>query len=151
MTKRELVMLIAERFGYTQHEVGGIVQATLDTITEALTEGHRLEIRNFGVFEVKTRDPRVGRNPRTGEEVPISEKRVATFKPGKAIKELVEGTVPVGPTVVAGGGAPDSSGATPDPSGATQDSSGVSYAPPTQTASDSAPTDGPEAPDQSRF
>jgi integration host factor subunit beta len=92
VTKRELVMLIAERLGYTQYEVGNIVQGTLDAISEALTEGQRLEIRNFGVFEVKSRDPRVGRNPRTGEEVPIAEKRVATFKPGKALKELVEGT-----------------------------------------------------------
>lgn len=92
MTKRELVMLISERLGYTQYEVGSVVQATLDAITDALTEGQRLEIRNFGVFEVKSRDPRVGRNPRTGEEVPIAEKRVATFKPGKALKELVEGT-----------------------------------------------------------
>jgi integration host factor subunit beta len=59
-------------------------------ISECLSEGQRLEIRNFGVFEVKVRDARMGRNPRTGEEVPISEKRVATFKPGKALKEWVQ-------------------------------------------------------------
>lgn len=90
MTKRELVIDVAEKLGFTQNEVAGIVQTTLDTIIECLAEGQRLEIRNFGVFEVKTRDARMGRNPRTGEEVPITGKRVATFKPGKALKELVQ-------------------------------------------------------------
>jgi nucleoid DNA-binding protein len=94
VTKRELVIEVAERLGYTQNEVASVVQATLDAITECLRDGHRLEIRNFGVFEVKKRDARTGRNPRTGEEVSIAEKRVATFKPGKALKEYVEGTGP---------------------------------------------------------
>lgn len=93
MTKRELVIAVAERLGYTQNEVSGVVQTTLDTITESLAEGQRLEVRNFGVFEVKTRDARMGRNPRTGEEVPITRKRVATFKPGKALKEYVQSGV----------------------------------------------------------
>ena len=90
MTKRELVIQVSEKMGFTQNEVAAIVQATLDAICDSLSEGQRLEIRNFGVFEVKRRDARIGRNPRTGEEVPIAEKRVATFKPGKALKELVQ-------------------------------------------------------------
>ncbi len=94
MTKRELVISVAERLGYTQNEVSEVVQKTLDTITECLAEGQRLEIRNFGVFEVKKRDARIGRNPRTGQEVSISQKSVATFKPGKALKEYVEGVGP---------------------------------------------------------
>lgn len=94
MTKRELVIDVAERLGYTQNEVSDVIQATLDTITEALAEGNRLEIRNFGVFELKVRDARIGRNPRTGDAVPIQQKRVAVFKPGKALKELVENTEP---------------------------------------------------------
>lgn len=94
MTKRELVISVAERLGYTQNEVSDVIQKTLDTITECLAEGQRLEIRNFGVFEVKRRDARIGRNPRTGQEVSISEKCVATFKPGKALKEYVEGVGP---------------------------------------------------------
>ena len=94
VTKRELVVEIAEKLGYTQSEVASIVQECLDTITESLAEGQRLEIRNFGVFELKARDARMGRNPRTGDEVPISRKRVATFKPGKALKELVQNHVP---------------------------------------------------------
>ena len=94
MTKRELVVAVAERLGYTQNEVASVVQTTLDTITDCLVQGQRLEIRNFGVFEVKKRDARIGRNPRTGEEVDIAEKRVASFKPGKALKEYVEGAGP---------------------------------------------------------
>ncbi|HNR29345.1 MAG TPA: HU family DNA-binding protein [Candidatus Hydrogenedentes bacterium] len=90
MTKRELVIDVAERLGYTQNEVADVIQATLDTIAETLAEGNRLEIRNFGVFEIKTRDARIGRNPRTGQAVPIDAKRVPIFKPGKALKQLVE-------------------------------------------------------------
>lgn len=90
MTKRELVIDVAERLGYTQNEVSAVIQGTLDAIVASLSEGQRLEIRNFGVFEVKSRDARIGRNPRTGEEVPIAEKKVATFKPGKALKEFVQ-------------------------------------------------------------
>ncbi|GMU92237.1 MAG: hypothetical protein AMXMBFR4_12950 [Candidatus Hydrogenedentota bacterium] len=90
MTKRELVIDVAEKLGYTQNQVSDVVQAMLDAIVASLADGQRLEIRNFGVFEVKTRDARIGRNPRTGEEVPISQKRVATFKPGKALKEYVQ-------------------------------------------------------------
>ena len=90
MTKRELVIDVAERLGYTQNEVSAVVQATLETIVTTLAQGNRLEVRNFGVFEIKKRDARIGRNPRTGASVPISEKRVPVFKPGKALKELVE-------------------------------------------------------------
>ncbi|MCC6145795.1 MAG: integration host factor subunit beta [Candidatus Hydrogenedentes bacterium] len=97
MTKRELVIDVAEKLGYTQNEVSAVVQATLETITETLAEGNRLEIRNFGVFEIKKRDARIGRNPRTGEAVPITEKRVAVFKPGKMLKELVENQEPAPP------------------------------------------------------
>jgi integration host factor subunit beta len=94
VTKRELVIEVADRLGFTQNEVSGVVQATLDAIVDSLSEGERLEIRNFGVFEVKERDARMGRNPRTGKEVPIRQKRVASFKPGKALKELVQDGTP---------------------------------------------------------
>jgi integration host factor subunit beta len=94
VTKRELVIDVAERLGYTQNEVSDVVQGTLDAIVQLLAEGQRLEIRNFGVFEVKKRDARIGRNPRTGEEVPIEAKRVGSFKPGKALKEIVQNPPP---------------------------------------------------------
>ena len=97
MTKRELVISVAEQLGFTQNEVSDVVQTTLDTITETLSSGDRLEIRNFGVFEVKVRDARLGRNPRTGDSVPIAEKRIPIFKPGKALKEWVEKTDPITP------------------------------------------------------
>lgn len=90
MTKRELVIQVAAKLGMTQNEVADIVQTMLDTVTETLVDGNRLEIRNFGVFEVKERDSRVGRNPRTGVEVPIPQKRVASFKPGKVLKDWVQ-------------------------------------------------------------
>lgn len=90
MTKRELVIEVAERVGMTQNEVSRVVETTLDAITHSLAKGKRLEVRNFGVFEIKVREARTGRNPRTGQEVPIPEKRVATFKAGKALKLMVE-------------------------------------------------------------
>lgn len=102
MTKRELVIDVAERLGYTQNEVSAVLQVTLDSITESLAHGNRLEIRNFGVFELKVREARIGRNPRTGAAVPIEEKRVAVFKPGKALKERVEQST----TFVQGGAPP---------------------------------------------
>ena len=76
-----------------------MVQTTLETITQTLAEGSRLEIRNFGVFELKVRDARIGRNPRTGATVPITQKRVPVFKPGKALKARVEH----GPSAASGG------------------------------------------------
>jgi integration host factor subunit beta len=79
-----------------------------------LSEGQRLEIRNFGVFEVKKRDARMGRNPRTGEEVRIGEKQVASFKPGKALKEYVSGT---GPRPVLADQSEAASSAAPGPPG----------------------------------
>jgi integration host factor subunit beta len=90
MTKRELVIDVAAKLGQPQHDVAAIVQATMDTIVESLAEGHRLEIRNFGVFDVRTRDPRQGRNPRTGDSVAIAAKKVPGFKPGKALKHWVQ-------------------------------------------------------------
>lgn len=90
MTKRDLVIQVARELGVTQHEVSLTVQELLDTISDTLSNGHRLEIRNFGVFEIKDRDARVGRNPKTGDKVPIPAKRTALFKPGKALKKWVQ-------------------------------------------------------------
>ena len=91
MTKRELVMLVANRLGMTQSDVSRIIEGTFETITKSLSEGHRWELRDFGVFEVKSRASRIGRNPRTGEQVPVSERKVVTFRPGKRMKEMVSG------------------------------------------------------------
>lgn len=89
MTKRELVIRVANKLGMTQSDVAKIIEGTFDSISQALAEGSRWELRDFGVFEVKTRAARIGRNPRTGEQVPVPERRVVTFRPGKKMKEMV--------------------------------------------------------------
>jgi nucleoid DNA-binding protein len=71
--------------------VSKIIEGTFDTISQSLASGQRWELRDFGVFEVKTRASRIGRNPRTGDQVPVPERRVVTFRPGKRMKELVAG------------------------------------------------------------
>lgn len=90
MTKRELVIEVAERLGYTQNEVANVVQATLDLVTEALAKEQRIEIRNFGVFEVKKRAKRQARNPKTGDPVVVPEKYVVVFKPGREMEKRVK-------------------------------------------------------------
>ena len=90
MTKRELVVRIAEETGLSQQQVFGVVQRTLDMITESLVKGDTIEFRDFGVFEIKTRKPRIGRNPNKPENtVMIPERRVVKFKPGKEMKAKV--------------------------------------------------------------
>lgn len=91
MTKRELVIRVSNKLGLTQSEVAKVIETTFDTISEALSNGQRWELRDFGVFEVKTRAARIGRNPRTGAQVPVPERRVVTFRPGKKMKEVVAG------------------------------------------------------------
>lgn len=89
MTKKEIVKAISEQIGLTQLKTKEIVQKTFDAIVETLVEERRIELRNFGVFEVKKRAARKARNPRTGERVDVAEKYVVTFKPGKEMEEKV--------------------------------------------------------------
>ena len=89
MTKKEIVKQISERIGLTQLKTKEIVQQTFDAIVETLLEAGRIELRNFGVFEVKMRKARKARNPRTGERVDVAPKKVVTFKPGKEMEERV--------------------------------------------------------------
>ena len=90
MTKRDLVVRVARQANMKQSDVMDIIQLTLDTITEELAEGHNIEFRNFGVFEVLTRKARVGRNPNSPkQEVKIPERAVVKFKPGKEMRKLV--------------------------------------------------------------
>ncbi len=89
MTKKEIVKTIYEEIGLTQLKTKEIVQKTFDAIVETLVEDHRIELRNFGVFEVKKRAARKARNPRTGDKVYVPEKYVVTFKPGKEMEERV--------------------------------------------------------------
>lgn len=89
MTKKEIVKTISEEIGMTQLKTKEIVQKTFDAIVETLVEDGRIELRNFGVFEVKKRAARKARNPRTGQRVDVPEKFVVTFKPGKEMEEKV--------------------------------------------------------------
>ncbi len=89
MTKKEIVKKISEEIGLTQLKTKDIVQRTLDAIIQTLVSEGRIELRNFGVFEVKRRAPRKARNPRTGDKVYVPAKNVVTFKPGKEMEELV--------------------------------------------------------------
>ena len=90
MTKKEIVKAISEEIGLTQLKTKEIVQKTFDAIVETLVRDRRIELRNFGVFEVKKRAARKARNPRTGERVDVEEKFVVTFKPGKEMEERVK-------------------------------------------------------------
>ena len=91
MTRSDLVEELAARFvQLTQRDAEFAVKAILDAMSDALVRGHRIEIRGFGSFSVNHRQPRVGRNPRSGESVVIPEKRVPHFKPGKALRESVD-------------------------------------------------------------
>ena len=89
MTKKEIVKQISEEIGLTQLKTKEIVQKTFDAIVETLLSERRIELRNFGVFEVKKRKARKARNPRTGERVDVEPKYVVTFKPGKEMEERV--------------------------------------------------------------
>jgi|SRR5690242_20391225 len=87
LTKRDLVIRISEETGLIQQQVLTVVQKTLDYIAEALAKGDKVELRNFGVFEVKVRKARIGRNPNApATDVPIPERSVVKFKPGKEMR-----------------------------------------------------------------
>jgi nucleoid DNA-binding protein len=89
VTKKEIVKQISEQIGLTQLKTKDIVQQTFDAIVDTLLEVGRIELRNFGVFEVRMRKARKARNPRTGERVHVDPKKVVTFKPGKEMEEKV--------------------------------------------------------------
>lgn len=128
ITKKELVLRIAERTEQKQTITRDIIQMFIDEVITELAQGNRLELRDFGVFEVKTRKARKARNPKTGDEVRVPEKRVVTIKPGKKMKEEINrfaeaaaalaahqaepqpSPAPAAPPMPAGPGAPDSSG-----------------------------------------
>ena len=89
MTKKEIVKQISDETGLTQLKTKEVVQKTFDAIVETLLNDGRIELRNFGVFEVKRRKARKARNPRTGDRVDVGPKSVVTFKPGKEMEERI--------------------------------------------------------------
>ena len=89
MNKTELIASVAEKSGMTRKDAERMVNATLDTITAAMKAGDRVQLSGFGIFEVKQREARVGRNPRTKESIEIPASRQPVFKASKALKDTV--------------------------------------------------------------
>lgn len=89
MNKTELIAAVAEKADLSKKDAEAAITAAVEAITGALIEGEKVQLVGFGSLEVKTRAARVGRNPKTGEEIPISEARLPVFKAGKALKDAV--------------------------------------------------------------
>ena len=90
MNKAELIAEVAEKTGLSKKDTEKAVNAALDTITASLENGEKVSLVVFGVFDLKERSARMGRNPRTKEEIPIPASRVPQFKAGKALKEAID-------------------------------------------------------------
>ena len=91
MTRRkEIISKVAEETGIRSPDVEKVFQKTLDVIISILARGEKIELRNFGVFKVKTRAAMTGRNPRTGEKIPVPPRKVIMFKPGLIMKRKMK-------------------------------------------------------------
>ena len=90
MTKKDIVLKITDMTGIKQVDVKKVVQSTFDVIIESLVRSEKVELRNFGVFKIKERRARFGRNPRTGESVPVPPRKVVVFKPGLEMKQQIK-------------------------------------------------------------
>ena len=90
MTKRDLILKVSDSTGIRQNLVREVVQKTFDVMLQAMLNGEKIEIRNFGIFKTKVRKPRVGRNPKTGQVVQVPERRVVVFKLGQKVKENLQ-------------------------------------------------------------
>ena len=89
MNKTELIAAVAEKAGLTKKDAERVVNATVDAISESLVKGDKVQISGFGIFEAKTREARVGRNPRTKQTIQIPATRLPAFKASKALKDSV--------------------------------------------------------------
>jgi integration host factor subunit beta len=88
VTKKQIVKDLSQRFGVDQAVTRKIVQGVLDAVVSSLAEQGRIELRNFGVFEIRRRASRVARNPRTNEPIRLPPRKVVVFQPGKRLQEL---------------------------------------------------------------
>ncbi len=89
MNKTELIAAVAEKTGMTKKDAERVINATLETVTASMVAGDKVQISGFGIFEVKAREARVGRNPRTKESIQIPATRLPAFKASKALKDAV--------------------------------------------------------------
>ena len=90
MTKKDIVLKVSDETNLKEIDLKRVVQKTFDCIVEALVRGENIELRNFGVFKIKLRKSRTGRNPRTGEVVPVPPRKVVVFKAGLEMKKKVK-------------------------------------------------------------
>ncbi|OGP13765.1 MAG: integration host factor subunit alpha [Deltaproteobacteria bacterium RIFCSPLOWO2_02_FULL_50_16] len=89
MTKAEIIETIYNKIGFSKKESADIVELVFDTIKETLEKGEKIKISGFGNFVVRTKKPRIGRNPQTGEEIEISARKVLTFRPSQVLKSAL--------------------------------------------------------------
>lgn len=89
MTKKDIALKVADATGIKQIVVKKVLEGIFDCIVESLLRDEKIELRNFGVFKIKTRRPRIGRNPRTGQTVPVPTRKVVVFKPGLEMKQKI--------------------------------------------------------------
>ena len=89
MNKTELIAAVAEKTGLTKKDAERVVNATIESITESLVKGDKVNVSGFGIFEVKTREARIGRNPRTKEEIQIPASKQPGFKASKTLKDTI--------------------------------------------------------------
>lgn len=89
MNKTELIAAVAEKVGITKKDAERVVNATVETIAKTLTDGEKVQLSGFGIFEVKNREARVGRNPRTKEAVQIPATKLPVFKASKSLREII--------------------------------------------------------------
>lgn len=90
MTKKDIALKVADKTGIKQIIVKQVLQSIFDCVIESLIRDEKIELRNFGVFKIKTRRPRIGRNPRTGQTVPVPSRKVVIFKPGLEMKHKIK-------------------------------------------------------------
>lgn len=90
MTKKDIILKISDETGIKQVEVKRVVQKAFDFIVDALVRGEKVELRNFGIFKIKERKPKIGRNPKTGIIVPVPSRRAVVFKMGLELKKKVK-------------------------------------------------------------
>lgn len=90
MTKKDIILKVSDETKLKQIDVKKVVQKTFDCVLDALVRGEKIELRNFGIFKIKERKSRTGRNPRTGQTVPVPPRKVVVFKPGLEMKKLVK-------------------------------------------------------------
>jgi nucleoid DNA-binding protein len=90
MTKKDIVLKVSDETNLKQIDVKKVVQRTFDCIVDALVRGERIELRNFGVFKIKQRKSRTGRNPRTNQVIPVPPRKVVIFKAGLEMKQKIK-------------------------------------------------------------